>query len=177
MGHRCSPVLQGQVSAKDVDRLIQIRRYHALLEACGTLAGTAQERLVNGLVEQELTDREAALGAAVTALDEHIKRWNGRAWLVVADSSFYLNSPQSLAETDLHQVMSLYVEEEIHLLFPIVVVDELDRLKESGGTHPRWRAAHTLGRLDEVITSGTTGTLRHRTRGEGRSVLGRSPQR
>ena len=166
-------LLQDQISGKDVDRLIQTRRYYALLEACGTLAGTAQERLVNGLVNQELADREAALAAAVRTLNEHIMRWRGPAWLAVADASFYLHSPHPLAETDLHQVMGLPADEEIRLLFPIVVVDELDRLKESGGAHPRWRAGHTLGRLDEVITSGTTGILHHQAPGEGQSIIGR----
>jgi hypothetical protein len=99
-------------------------------------------------------------------------RWSGPVWLAVADSSFYLNSPQPLADTDLHKVMGLPADEEIHPLFPIVVVDELDRLKETGGTHPRWRAGHTLGRLDEAITSGTTGTLHPRAPSEGQSIVG-----
>lgn len=107
------------------------------------------------------------------ALNEHVSRWSGPTWLAVADSSFYLNSPRPLADTDLHKVMGLPTDEEIHLLFPIVVVDELDRLKEAGGTHPRWRAGHTLGRLDEAITSGTTGILHPRAPGEGQSIVGR----
>jgi hypothetical protein len=166
-------LLQDQVSAKDIDRLVQTRRYYALLGACGTLAGSDQQRLVNGLVNQELADREADLGAAATTLSEHMTRWVGPTWLAVADSSFYLNSPQPLADTDLHQVMGLPVDEQILLLFPIAVVDELDRLKETGGAHPRWRAGHTLGRLDEAITSGTWGTLHPPAPGEGQSIRGR----
>lgn len=54
-----------------------------------------------------------------------------------------------------------------------MVVDELDRLKESGGAQPRWRAGHTLGRLDEVITSGTTGILHHPAPREGQSIIRR----
>ncbi len=100
-------ILQGQISAADVDRLIQTRRYYALLGACGTLAGSDQQRLVNGLVDQDLADRDAALGAALTTLSEHISRWGGPMWLVVADSSFYLNSPQPLAATDMHKLDSV----------------------------------------------------------------------
>ncbi|MFE4698716.1 PIN domain-containing protein [Streptomyces sp. NPDC056738] len=165
--------LQTQVSAKDVDRLLQTRRYYALLEACGTMAGTAQQLLVNGLVDQELNDRGTDLEAAVTALKEHMTRWDGPAWLAVADPSFYLHSPQPLKDTDLHKTMGLPPDEEIHLIFPIAVVDELDRLKETGPTHPRWRAGHTLGRLDEVITSGTRGTLHPQAPGEGQAMRGR----
>ncbi|MBU8859242.1 hypothetical protein KSK32_18690 [Micromonospora sp. WMMB482] len=32
-----------------------------------------------------------------------------------------------------------------------MVIDELDRLKESGNQQSRWRAAHTLGVLDELL--------------------------
>jgi len=39
-------LLQEQASTEDVDRLIQTRRYYALLGSCGTLAGSAPERLV-----------------------------------------------------------------------------------------------------------------------------------
>jgi hypothetical protein len=166
-------LLQGRVSEKDIERLIQTRRYYALLEACGTLAGTAQERLVNGLVDQELADREAGLGAAVATLNQHLTRWAGPMWLAVADSSFYLHSPHPLADTDLHKVMGLSPDVEILLLFPIAVVDELDRLKESGGAHARWRAGHTLGRLDEAITSESWGTLHPPAPGEGLLIRGR----
>ena len=41
----------------------------------------------------------------------------------------------------------------IHVLVPIVVVDELDRLEEGKDRHVRWRAGHTLGVLDELFTS------------------------
>ncbi|MFE1130130.1 PIN domain-containing protein [Streptomyces albidoflavus] len=183
--------LQGQISGADLDRLLHTPRYYALLGACGTLlqpteqlvrfvrdlpgeqfleealkSPRAQVRVVNGMVNQELEEREADFKAAVTALDEHARRWQGSQWLVVADSSFYLHSPAPLAEADLHEVLELPAGEDVHVLFPIVVVDELDRLKESGSRHPRWRAGHTLGRLDEVITSGTTGVLRPRAVGD-----------
>ncbi|WP_219818704.1 MULTISPECIES: PIN domain-containing protein [unclassified Streptomyces] len=123
-------------------------------------------KIVNGLVAQELEEREADLTAAMTALEEHAKRWHGSQWLVVADSSFFLNSSRPLAETDVNTATGLPAGEDVLLLFPIVVVDELDRLKESGSAHPRWRAGHTLGRLDEAITSGTTGELRPRSAAE-----------
>ena len=36
------------------------------------------------------------------------------------------------------------------MLVPIVVVDELDRLKDTKDPHVRWRAGYTLGVLDRV---------------------------
>ncbi len=41
--------LRHQVRDADIDRLVLTRRYQALLGSCGSLAGSSQERLVNGL--------------------------------------------------------------------------------------------------------------------------------
>ncbi|MGW5353352.1 PIN domain-containing protein [Streptomyces sp. NPDC004031] len=162
--------LRGQISEADIDRLVRTRTHGQLLGGAGSFA----ERLLNGLVNLELDERTDALQTALDTFHEHITRWGGPTWLAVADSSFYLNSPDPLAKTDLHKIMGLPTDEEINLLFPIVVVDELDRLKESGRSHARWRAGHTLGLLDAIITNGTstTGTLHPAAPGEGASIRG-----
>lgn len=41
----------------------------------------------------------------------------------------------------------------MRLVVPRVVIDELDRIKESGKDLTRWRARHTLGVLDELLTA------------------------
>ncbi|MFI6350231.1 hypothetical protein [Streptomyces sp. NPDC050560] len=56
--------LSSHDSDKDVDQLVLTHRYHALLAGRGTLAGTAQECLVNGLVNLELTESIDALERA-----------------------------------------------------------------------------------------------------------------
>ena len=43
----------------------------------------------------------------------------------------------------------------IHLILPIVVVDELDGLKQAGQPQVRWRAGYTLAVLDRVLRNGT----------------------
>ncbi|MEV7863564.1 PIN domain-containing protein [Streptomyces hirsutus] len=152
-------VLRSQVSAKDIDTLVFTSRYQVLLASCGTLASTAQERLVNGLVDLEITERVQAFEEAQAALDAQIGRWNGSEWFVVADSSFYIHNPIKLADVDLHKVLGLPSGEHIRLLFPMVVVDELDALKEAGKQQARWRAPHTLGLLDQILGGSTFGSL------------------
>ncbi|WP_406724938.1 hypothetical protein WJ438_10135 [Streptomyces sp. GD-15H] len=44
-------MLRSQISDRDLDQLVFTDRYRTLLGSCGTLAGTAQQRLVNGLVQ------------------------------------------------------------------------------------------------------------------------------
>lgn len=153
-------VLRHQISDDDIDRLVFTRRYQLLLGSCGTLAGSAQERLVNGLINLEVTERIQALEDALAALNAQIERWTGLETFVVADSSFYIHNPDRLEVADLHKILGLPSGEGIRLLFPIVVVDELDGLKEAGKHQSRWRASHTLGLLDEVLNGATFGIWR-----------------
>ena len=167
--NRSAEHLHSQISSKDIDRLIRTRQYYAILGAFGGLASIDHQTMVNGLILQEAEERSQALGEATKSLFDYGDRWKSPT-LVVADSSFYLNSPAPFADTDFHQTLGLFVEYPIHVLFPMVVVDEL---KESRGNHRRWRAGHTLGRLDEAIPSGTVGTLHGSRPGEGQSIIGR----
>jgi hypothetical protein len=153
-------VLHHQISDDDIDRLVFTRRYQALLSSCGTLAGSAQERLVNGLINLEVTERLQAFDEALEALNKQIARWTSMEHFVVADSSFYIHNPAKLEEADLHQILGLPPTPPIRLLFPIAVVDELDSLKEAGKYQARWRALHTLGLLDATLKGSTSGILR-----------------
>ncbi|MER6433368.1 hypothetical protein ABT272_37430 [Streptomyces sp900105245] len=154
--------LKNVVSAADLTTLVLTPRHDTLLEGVGHLAGSSQERLVNLLVNQELEDRIQSLEAAITFIQDQAVRWGGRERSVAADSSFYIQNPDKLADADLHQILRLPPAEHIRLLFPIVVVDELDGLKESGKHRSRWRAAHTLGQLDGALNGRTSGILRVR---------------
>lgn len=152
-------MLHSQISDRNLDQLVFTDRYRALLGSCGTLAGAAQQRLLNGLVQLEVTERIEAFEAAMAALDMQIGRWRQRETFVVADSSFYIQNEVKLADVDLHEVLDVPRWQFVRLLFPIVVVDELDDLKDASKQRARWRAAHTLGLLDEVLDGGTHGVL------------------
>ncbi|MFE7564190.1 PIN domain-containing protein [Kitasatospora sp. NPDC057500] len=153
-------MLRSQISDRDLDQLVFTDRYRELLGICGTVAGTAQQRLVNGLVQLEVVERIEAFAAAVAVLDERIARWKQREVFVVADSSFYIQNEVKLADVDLHEVLGVPRWQFVRLLFPIVVVDELDDLKDASKQRARWRAAHTLGLLDGVLNGATHGVLR-----------------
>ncbi|MEU2726841.1 PIN domain-containing protein [Streptomyces griseoviridis] len=155
--------LRHQVRDADIDRLVLTRRYQALLGSCGSLAGSSQERLVNGLVDLELAERTQALQAAGESLKAQMDRWSKPEVLVAADSSFYVQNPDKLADADLHQILDLRPHDDVRLLFPITVVDELDGLKESGKERSRWRASHTLGLLDGILGGHTSSVWRSRS--------------
>jgi hypothetical protein len=152
-------MLGNQISSADLDQLVLTRRYDLLLGGVGNMTGTEikVQRVVNNLVDIELNERVTAFDEAIKALEQQIDRWSRLGKFVVADSSFYINHPQKLEEVDFAKTLDVRGD-PIHILVPIVVVDELDRLKEIKDAHVRWRAGYTLGVLDRVFehTSGPT---------------------
>lgn len=140
------------ISHADLNRLVLTDRYRLLLAGVGTMTSTEREvqRVVNGLVSLELEERVAALDAAIKTLQSLATRWSRVGDFVLPDTSFYINHEQKLREADLATVAGT-AGTMAHVLVPIVIVDELDKLKESKDRHVRWRAGHTLGILDEVF--------------------------
>jgi hypothetical protein len=144
-------VLQNQISAADLDRLVLTRRYELLLSTAGRSMEDAdlETRIVNGLLDNELDQRVAAFGAACEALERQIKRWSRPGEFVVADTSVYITHPDKLEEIDFAAVLGAR-ELPIHLIVPVVVIDELDGLKQSKDGRTRGRARYTLAVLDRV---------------------------
>lgn len=147
-------VLGKQVSPEDLNRLVLTRRYEQLLAGVGSLAGTAAVPLVNNLVSLEVRDRVDMFAAAITELNHEIRRWRLRGWTFVADSSFYIEHPQKLEEADLASLLPSW-DDTVHLVVPIVVVDELDSLKQHKDRRIRWRAGYTLAVLDRLFHDGS----------------------
>jgi rRNA-processing protein FCF1 len=149
--------LGSQISAADLDQLVLTPGYDRLLSAAGTMTGTdiATQRVLNGMVSLELRQRVDAFDAAIKASDEQIQRWSRPGVFVVADTSFYIEHEDKLEQVDFRPLLQIR-EEPVHVLVPIVVVDELDSLKKSKNTHERWRAGYTLAVLDRVFANSTT---------------------
>lgn len=152
-------LLRHQIREADIGSLILTDRYRALLDGAGHLAGTHQQAFVNGFVDLEVEERLEALAEAIDSFTVHSKRWGGVQRLVVADSSFYVHYPKMLAEMDLCEATGTNPDVGVHLLVPIVVIDELDRLKEASKPQARWRARHTLAILDGALAKDGRGVL------------------
>jgi rRNA-processing protein FCF1 len=147
-------MLGNQISRDDLDHLVLTDRYRLLLSGVGTMTSTETEvqRVVNGLVSLELDERVVAFDTAIKAIQSLINRWSRVGDFVVPDTSFYINHEHKLRDADLATVAKSGGT-RVHVLVPIVIVDELDGLKESKDKHVRWRAGHTLGVLDEVFAN------------------------
>jgi hypothetical protein len=145
-----------EVRAAEIDRLILSKRYWHLQSM---VEEGARGRLGN-LLDAEFQERTRVLEDAVSTVKSEIVRWSRPGVLVVADTSFYISHPQKIEEADVAALLPIW-EEKVRILVPILVVDELDGLKESRQSDMRWRAGYTLAVFDRILRVPTQpGSLR-----------------
>jgi hypothetical protein len=118
----------------DLDRLVHTPRYWA------TLANPTPTPAVVGAVRQETEQRERDLDAAFKEARELRDRWSADprgTQVVVPDTGVFLNHPEgendhfdigTIAWRSLSQARIL---EEVRVVVPIVVIDELELIKDS----------------------------------------------
>jgi rRNA-processing protein FCF1 len=138
-------VLRNQIRPTDIDRLINTPRFWRLVEL-GDRGGLA----VQDFLRAELTEQAQVWEQAWLALQTEINRWRSDAYVIVVDTSVFIHHPDKIRDIRYAGLLGVGFE-EVRVVVPRVVVDELDRLKESSNKHTRWRAAHTLGVLDELL--------------------------
>lgn len=147
--------LANQVRPADIDRLILTRGYDRLLTlaAPSSAVGAHTVSVMNELLNVELSQRVDDLAAARTSLDDAMSRWSDSALFVMPDTSVYIEHEKKLADLDFAELVADQRRPNTRLvvLVPIVVIDELDRLKESKDDHMRWRATHSLGFIDGLF--------------------------
>ena len=144
------------VSPADLDSLVLTERYKLLLSGVGIMTSTEMEvqRVVNGLVSLELDERVETFEAAIKALDQRIKLWSEHGHYVIPDTSFYIEHKDKLEKVEFGPLIDVW-QSPVTVLVPIVIVGELDRLKESTKVTVRWRAGYTLGVLERVFAKST----------------------
>lgn len=141
--------LQNMIRPADLEAHVLTQRYWHLL----VLASAEGTPVFTELLNMEVEERKQDFEETITDLKEAIRYWSRSGSLVMPDSSMFINHASKLADWDLPNDLDMKVD-DVHILVPIIVVDELDRLKESGNQWTRWRAAHSLGVLDESLGSG-----------------------
>jgi hypothetical protein len=133
------------VSAADVERLVQTTRYWTLISSPSL--GTPQ---INSLIIRELDQRVADLDAAHNAVETQINKWARRGGFVVPDTTFFVHNPETFDKADYFELLGTTWRDPLHLIVPIIVIDELDSLKQSKGD-ARHRARLTLAILDRIF--------------------------
>lgn len=164
-------MLEGRVSAANLDRLVLTPGYGRLLSAAGSLAGddTGSQRVLNGMLDQEVRQRGRMLEDAIRDLDNQITRWPETSFVTVADTSIYLEHEHKLEDLDFAALLPGWKDKTVRVIVPIIILDELDGLKRSGDAHRRWRAGYTLSVMEKAFAAEQVpGLLREPTRNRDR---------
>jgi hypothetical protein len=150
-------MLGHQISEKDLISLVLTRRYEMLASSFGTIGHPSSEaqRVVRDLVRLEVGERIKDLDEAIKTLESYWRRWASVTDLVVLDTGFYIKHPKKLEEADIATAADLGGT-QVHVLVPMVVVDELDSLKQASKQHVRWRAGYSVAVLDRVFKPTTS---------------------
>lgn len=153
-GNRSALRLRNQLSSAEIERLVLTPVYYALIGLTGQPTVHVGE-----LVDRELDERVSIMETADRELRAVREHWP-RAVFAVADTSVFMHHPDKLEDIDFRPVLDLR-EEKVHLLVPMAIIDELDRLKRSRGDQSRWRAAYSLAVIERCVPApGQAGRLR-----------------
>jgi hypothetical protein len=150
--------LRSIVVQREADRLVSSPAYDRLLHLFGVLDLEApiqieRSRVINGLVHAEVAARKVTFESVIAALRLQIDRWTRPGKFVLCDTNFYLAGPVPLGDPGFVDVLGDH-EHGVHIILPMVVVEELDRAK-LGRDEFRGRAQLTLARLDALFANPT----------------------
>jgi rRNA-processing protein FCF1 len=147
-------MLHNCIKDADIDRLIFTRGYDRLLAACGSLTSTdtGTQRMLNSLINMEVRLRTEALDEIIMGLRSPNPQWAADDLYAVLDTSVYIEHDNKLEKLDIAPALTAFPDKRLHLLVPMIVIDELDVIKNKGEDVKRWRAAYTLGVLERIFS-------------------------
>lgn len=152
-------MLRSYFTSSSVESLLFTPRFWALQ---ATL--TSNWEPTWGLVEAEIVEQSRRLAAEKAVLDEGQTRWT-RGRLLVTDTSALIHGPKLW---DWHPAPDLgWRDSPVQIVIPMIVLDELDELKEHNKEHTRGRARRTLKWLSERLASSQSFHIRSGSIAEG----------
>lgn len=144
--------LENLLHRRDIDRLISTPRHWAMAAMGPNMSGNVSE-----LVRIEISQRIHDFGNLIRTLEKRINYWNAnQGRLVVPDTNVYLHSEHSFDQMDWSKTLEARLE-DIHLVIPLLVIDELDKHKRSNVKTDseklavRTRARLTLRKISEIF--------------------------
>ena len=120
----------GIISARDVDQMFQTRGYWSLRSSDPSSLG---ENLTT-TIHRELEAQKHAIEVAADGIRDERKRWEGHGKAPIAlvlDTGVVEAFADRLLEADWHEVADIRPHRFLYLVVPRIVLDELDRHKQS----------------------------------------------
>lgn len=151
-------MLAGQISQHDMDALIQTRGYWALRTSDPAALGNN----LSETISREMEAQKYALENAAKDVKEEVQRWYGKGQepiALVLDTGVLEAYADDLKSIDWHALADVRPHRYVYLVIPRVVIDELDRHKQSRnstehGRLVRWRAQAAIKALWAMFGTG-----------------------
>jgi hypothetical protein len=135
------------VRADDVDRLVLTRRQWALQ----AVDPFGPPETLGPLLNLEFDERARCFDDIVSQQEAIVRRWVDRTGLVVvADTNVYVEHDDPLEGYDWAGIVGAGME-PIHLVVPMIIVDELDKMKRNHRKGVPARARQTLQALERLL--------------------------
>ncbi|GAB3584528.1 hypothetical protein GCM10027406_31080 [Leifsonia lichenia] len=138
-------MLAGQISEQDIDTLLRTRGYWALRASDPAALGDN----LNETVSRELEAQRCALANASKEVTQELQRWHGKGQepiALVLDTGVVEHHATELDTADWHAIADVRPHHFLYLVVPRVVLDELDRHKQSRGNDTQARAMRANAR-------------------------------
>jgi len=133
-----------------MNRLVPTRGYGRLLTLVQPMASAEMVSIMNELLNVEPAQRLTDLDTTRKSLDDLASRWPGNRVFVVPDTSIYVEHRDRLEDLDFTTLVDLFfADTTVHVFMPIVVIDELDGLKDYQPASVR--ASYTLAQIDKLF--------------------------
>ena len=134
-------MLAGQISEDSIDTLLRTRGYWSLRGADPVSLGNN----LSDTIKREMEAQKRRIDLAVEEVHIQRERWRGLNMDPVAlllDTGVVEEYATRLLDVDWHQLVDLRPDRYIYLVVPRVVVDELDRHKQSRDQNAKERRKH-----------------------------------
>jgi hypothetical protein len=143
-------LLRGLISSEDIERLLYTSAYRRCMDALSYVGNSSLSRVVHSMLGVEWQERIKVFEEIEQDLRKQSSAWGG-AELVVFDTNVYIRHPAKFGEMDFSTMLEL--RGDVLLVIPMVVVDELDNLKQHSVELTRWRARYTSSYIDRLFGS------------------------
>ena len=101
------------------------------------------------MISAEVDTISERLTRLADEMDLARKLFDGAGTCLAPDTSFYIEHGQKIEDIDFHFLAQ--GPGPVRVLIPMIVVDELDGLKQRGTSKARWRSGYSLAVIDRVV--------------------------
>lgn len=154
--YRTTALLSPHIQGGDIERLINTKRYWLLQGIVNPL----QDSMIRHLIELEISERQGAFADEINELNTVAHQWKidfESPIALVLDTNILLDHYHELQSYDWNLALNVRSDVSIILTIPVVVIDELDRLKVNKGKSVdkepsfRTKARLALKRIDNTF--------------------------